>query len=759
MKLDFDPKTSVLPHFDNDFAAEINTNDISPQAAEMLRDGIEAAREGNRSEAKVLLLRVTEVEPRNEDAWIWLASIGEYPEERLVYLENVLRLNPENERALEWAKSTKSVLSDTFVRRGIIALDVSDKDFSKQNFLQAIVHDSENEEAWFRLASLADSNEEQISRLNKVLQINSTNEEARNLLTSAKKNIAEALLRKANTAAITGDKQIAERLIGEILEQSPDFEGAWVLKCHLVESLDEKLACYQNVLNINPDNEAAKSGLASLQAIMSQIDEDYVSEQQTAVESEQQVADQSEPQNVFEDVLQMERPLNDESVPKPEVDFASENTEENIRESVEPEIHNSETVDLELDSYDSDFSEEINNYQANAEFKAVQEFDAGEYLAEPEDLNEKLLEVEESEVEHDFNGHASENSEVFEMPSYYEKNEDILSPNEAAEDEYYPQYAAAEYDNEYFSDEIETDYSAEVEDSQFAENVGSENVETDLSENYENAETDFSDNDADSVEFSGEHSDKVAETDHCPFCDTEKEVQAYKCDSCEAILTLTDLEMLLGHQDANQEILGARIQTMEREKDVRGFDADELRVLAIGEINNRNLRKGLAYLRDAVKLDPNNVMLHSQVNALAIRLAEIEEQESIHNSIPRGKMILVVDDSATVRKLISSKLEKSGHEVTCAVDGVDALEKIEDISPDLILLDITMPRMDGYQVCKMIRANESTKEVPIVMISGKDGFFDKVRGRMSGTTGYITKPFGPETLMKTVETYITHTDE
>ncbi len=119
--------------------------------------------------------------------------------------------------------------------------------------------------------------------------------------------------------------------------------------------------------------------------------------------------------------------------------------------------------------------------------------------------------------------------------------------------------------------------------------------------------------------------------------------------------------------------------------------------------------------------------------------------------------ILVVDDSATVRKLVSGKLEKCGHEVVCAIDGVDALEKINALVPDLILLDITMPRMDGYQVCKLIRNNEATKDVPIVMISGKDGFFDKVRGRMAGTTGYITKPFGPETLMKTVEAYIVST--
>ena len=116
--------------------------------------------------------------------------------------------------------------------------------------------------------------------------------------------------------------------------------------------------------------------------------------------------------------------------------------------------------------------------------------------------------------------------------------------------------------------------------------------------------------------------------------------------------------------------------------------------------------------------------------------------------------VLVVDDSPTVRKLISGKLEKSGHHVVCAVDGVDALVKLEEGMPDLVLLDITMPRMDGYEVCKQIRASAEGKNLPVVMISGKDGFFDKVRGRMAGTTGYVTKPFGPETLMKALETYL-----
>ena len=193
---------------------------------------------------------------------------------------------------------------------------------------------------------------------------------------------------------------------------------------------------------------------------------------------------------------------------------------------------------------------------------------------------------------------------------------------------------------------------------------------------------------------------------------------------------------------------------MEAEWNLREFNEAEMTSLGLGHLNLGNHEAGLKYLQEASRLDANNVILSGQVNALAIRMDEIRRQNEINETRLTGKRILVVDDSPTVRKLISGKLEKSGHEVVCASDGVEALEQLEAGLPDLVLLDITMPRMDGYEVCKQIRANPLAKDLPVVMISGKDGFFDKVRGRMAGSTGYVTKPFGPETLMKALETYL-----
>jgi twitching motility two-component system response regulator PilG len=119
-----------------------------------------------------------------------------------------------------------------------------------------------------------------------------------------------------------------------------------------------------------------------------------------------------------------------------------------------------------------------------------------------------------------------------------------------------------------------------------------------------------------------------------------------------------------------------------------------------------------------------------------------------------GKTILVVDDSPVVRNLIAGKLQESGYNVLSAANGAEALAVISNATPDLVLLDIAMPKMDGYQVCENIRKNGATKNIPVVLISGKDGYYDENRAQMAGTSSYISKPFGPETLMKALETYL-----
>lgn len=123
-------------------------------------------------------------------------------------------------------------------------------------------------------------------------------------------------------------------------------------------------------------------------------------------------------------------------------------------------------------------------------------------------------------------------------------------------------------------------------------------------------------------------------------------------------------------------------------------------------------------------------------------------------SVTARPFVLVVDDSPTIRKVVTLILGRKGFEVAVAANGLEALSVMSKKIPDLIFLDITMPRMDGYQLCKIIRNKAKTKNIPIVMLTAKDGFFDKVKGRMAGATGYITKPFDAVQLIQAVDKYL-----
>jgi twitching motility two-component system response regulator PilG len=115
--------------------------------------------------------------------------------------------------------------------------------------------------------------------------------------------------------------------------------------------------------------------------------------------------------------------------------------------------------------------------------------------------------------------------------------------------------------------------------------------------------------------------------------------------------------------------------------------------------------------------------------------------------------VLVVDDSNTIRRSAEIFLKQGGHQVLLAEDGFDALAKVNDDRPDLIFCDILMPRLDGYQTCAIIKRNAKFTDVPVVMLSSKDGVFDKARGRMAGAQDYLTKPFSKEQLLQAVQQF------
>jgi twitching motility two-component system response regulator PilG len=116
--------------------------------------------------------------------------------------------------------------------------------------------------------------------------------------------------------------------------------------------------------------------------------------------------------------------------------------------------------------------------------------------------------------------------------------------------------------------------------------------------------------------------------------------------------------------------------------------------------------------------------------------------------------VLLVDDSRTVRKVIEMTLWREGIEVVTAADGLGALAAVVDTQPDLMLLDILLPRMDGYQVCHAVRQHQDYRDLPIVLLSGKDSVFDRIRGKLAGSTDHISKPFDTAELVWTVKRYL-----
>ena len=120
-------------------------------------------------------------------------------------------------------------------------------------------------------------------------------------------------------------------------------------------------------------------------------------------------------------------------------------------------------------------------------------------------------------------------------------------------------------------------------------------------------------------------------------------------------------------------------------------------------------------------------------------------------SAPATVKVLVIDDSNTIRRSAEIFLKQGGHEVVLAEDGFDALSKLSDYRPDLVFCDILMPRLDGYQTCAIIKRNPQFAGVPVIMLSSKDGLFDKARGRMVGSQDYLTKPFTKDQLLQAVQ--------
>jgi CheY-like chemotaxis protein len=690
MRLELDPNATAAPTRVEQ-SGETHVNDSSV----LLKKGISAAQAGDRELARKLLNEAVEADNACSDAWMWLASIAEYPEELLACLDHVSDLEPENPRALEWRVATMELLAKTFVQRGVAAHEAGDDAGAVDLFDKALSHDRDCETAWFWKGKLAMEDDMKVEFLRRVLSINPENTDASAILREVVESRLGARLIEAKKAAVAGNNAEALEMLEQVLDKDSRNVEAWMLRSHLSNDVSDKLHSLETVLIIDPDHAAARAGYEFLASAISVAPEEPVAEER---------------------VIEIEV----EGTPEPALEVSDQ-----VEQIVEPEMNDMIDPFKTIVGLNSDELMEV--VQPVLESPSEESLDL---LATAEDVLDATEIIEETEVDEYADRVDPDIATAAAWPADERADENEAEPWVAADEEAVAEVfemAQEAYDEEPVAIAEEPWVEADTGPVAVAEEPYSEEPQ---------------------------HGAANIPGIPCPFCWENNDPLAFSCKNCHAALTLSDIESLISNPYVDRTAVLTAVAQMEAEWNLREFAAEELVWLAIGHMNLGNHVQGVKYLQEAFMLRPNDVILAGQINTLTIRLDEMQRQNEIEEGRPKGRTILVVDDSATVRKLISGKLEKSGHTVVCAVDGVEALANIRAKLPDLVLLDITMPKMDGYEVCRQIRSNPDSKDIPVVMISGKDGFFDKVRGRMAGTTAYITKPFGPETLMKALETYL-----
>ena len=247
---------------------------------------------------------------------------------------------------------------------------------------------------------------------------------------------------------------------------------------------------------------------------------------------------------------------------------------------------------------------------------------------------------------------------------------------------------------------------------------------------------------------------RVTMTWACPVCDVGDVQDHAVCPSCGSMTTLRPPAAFARHRPTDPEKVSRAIEQLAAvPESVATYET--YRRLGIALLNQQRFSDAMAELQTALKLKPDHQELPRYIYSLRIHAEAEDTRDRELRARSTSKLVMVVDDSATVRKVVVMTLEKAGYRTIQATDGTEALIVVgEQGVPNLFLIDIMMPGMDGYQLCKTLRQSPDTARVPVVMLSGKDGFFNKVRGRMAGASQYLTKPFQPSQLIEAIESHI-----
>lgn len=257
-------------------------------------------------------------------------------------------------------------------------------------------------------------------------------------------------------------------------------------------------------------------------------------------------------------------------------------------------------------------------------------------------------------------------------------------------------------------------------------------------------------------------SDKIVKK--CFFCWAPLNKEVTTCNFCHSHLTIST-ETLTRSGKADTVYLEKARERYLRILNKYPRNLVSLYCLGLIDMNILNFQDALSYLDKAAKLAPHKIFFTHQLKLLLDHLARqsIEEQNEnaenqsyIDNSglTSKQKMILVVEDSSTTRKVISITLSRQGYRVVEAADGLEALSKISEDRPDLIMLDVILPKMDGYKILSIIKKNRDFREIPVIMLTSKDGFINKMKGKMAGSSAYLTKPFDPDKMLTEIQKFI-----
>ncbi|MEZ5344342.1 MAG: response regulator [Pyrinomonadaceae bacterium] len=857
MKLQFVDETPSLALAEDLVTKNDSVEANSPESMKMLSDGIESAQKGDRAKARHLLLKVTETDPGSETAWLWLASISEYPEELLIFLNNVLEVNPNNERAIKWAAETKTLLAKTFVQRGIDAEKDEKREFARQCFLQAIVHDSKSELAWMWLASVADSDEEKVSHLRKVININPDNEKANASIARAQARIAKQLITTAKSAFYDGDRVEAERLVDECLGNDPKFEEALLLKSELAETVDEKIEYLEKVVAINPENQSAI-------ALIETAKQDRIHSMLSSARSLIDAGQSEEAAELLDEILADSPESVDGWMLKAEISGSPDEKLELINKVLEldpeHEFAAQEADNLKLEKARALVAEANDLIEAGKDEDALRKVNealevAPEYddalLAKCQlvDSSEEKSELLNLVLKNDPDNHAAldqlkeleklaltmilaEAGELLASGDLDSANESLKkAQNIAPEDE---NVLLLEYELSSSPQKrrsiLERVLEIAPENEKALEGMSKMDLEI--------ADSLFAKASSAAAAGNRSEADKfLTETfEIAPDHENAWMLKALLCDSFEAKIgcfervlvinpenaaaqaNLQSLKTILensaaepiadssqnddpgsefgGHDNADSvepaaaeavDAIASDFESAVQTDDPEEFDDHDIDVTEIAESEPNPGDEFVEYVSDEYvngeetgyydEDDDEPISMPQSIEEVLQQRATSEVQEEIEyteadqddsqpydlhfdaneetsKADPALKTILVVDDSPTILKLIAGKLEKSGYNTVCAIDGMDAIKRLEDMVPDMVILDINMPNMDGYQVCRVIRENELLENTPVIMVSGKDGFYDEELGDMAGSTDFISKPFGPETLMKIVNEHL-----